>query len=112
MRSLSCSIAVLISSDLFRVALAFVQKRRRTADRARGATADLRDGLHGLAGAQAVEQLFEQLRIEIFAGVLGDLHHPRVGAAADALDLFPGELPVARDLQRVLGDALLADLDQ
>src|SRR4029079_7476345 len=112
MRSLSCSIAVLISSDLFRVALAFILERRRTAYWTRGTPADLRTGLHGFAGAQVIEQLLEQLGVEVLVSILADLHDRRVGAAAEALDLLPGESAVGRQLVRMLRDALLADLDQ
>ncbi|GJE72328.1 hypothetical protein CHKEEEPN_3882 [Methylorubrum podarium] len=68
--------------------------------RLRGDPADLRADLDGTAGGQIVHELVEALGVEILVIVLIDLHHRRVAAGAEALDLEPGEIAVGRDLAR------------
>src|SRR5262245_33423301 len=113
MRSLSSSMGsgLAASSDAFLVLLRALQSGG-TARRTRCLAPGLRAGLRRLAFLQTVEQPLEQLRIEILVRVLADLHDGSVGAAAEALDLFPREAAVARQLARVLGDLFLADFDQ
>ena len=99
MRSLSCSS---IRSRLISVAQTF-SVSRLTFDPCQASSASAgpghearrpicEPGFTGLPVRRFVEQLLEQLRVEVLVGVLADLHDRRVGAAAEALDLLPGEL--------------------
>ena len=47
---------------------------------------------------------------EVLVGVAADLHHRRVDAGAEALDLLPGEIAVGGDVELLVVDAPLADL--
>jgi hypothetical protein len=51
-------------------------------------------------------------RRQVLVVILADLRHGRVGAGAEAFDLFPGELAIRAQLMRALGDLVLADGDQ
>ena len=73
---------------------------------------DLRAGLGRGAAGKAVEHLLEQLRRQVLVGVLEDLHHRRIGAHAQALDLLPGEVAIRRQVMRIVVDAPLAHLHQ
>ena len=55
-------------------------------------------GFGRLAGGEVVEQLLEALGGQVLVGSRSDLHHRRVHAGAEALDLVPGELAVGRDV--------------
>ena len=69
-------------------------------------------GFTGLPLGEAVEHLLEAFRGQVLVGVVPDQHHRRVHAGAEALDLLPGEIAVRRDVQRIVVDALVADLEQ
>ena len=49
----------------------------------------LRTDLHGLAGGKIVEQRVEVLGGQIFVIIVVDLHHRRIAAGSEALDLEP-----------------------
>ena len=59
---------------------------------------DLRAGLDLAAGLDVVEQLVEVLGAQVLVVQLVDLHHRRVAAGAQALDLQPAEHPVVAHL--------------
>ena len=63
--------------------------------------ADLRAGL-AARRARSVEQRLEALRRQVLVGVGADLHHRRVHAGAEALDLLPGESAVGREVMRLV----------
>ena len=65
-----------------------------------------------VAGAEGLDDLLEALDRQILVGVVADHHHRRVHAGAEALDLFPAQLAVGGDLERIVVDPVLADLDQ
>src|SRR3954451_9676745 len=86
-------------------------QRRRYAHRSRELTVDLRSRLRRIAGRDTVEHLAEVLLGQILVGVLPDQHHRRVHAGAQALDLFPAEIAVLRQMEGIVMDAALAYLD-
>src|ERR1700736_238236 len=79
-------------------------ERGRPADRRRELPIDLRPRLRAAAGGELVEDFLEALRREVLVVIGADLHHGSIDAGAEALDLDPGELPVARDVL-LLADA-------
>src|SRR5947209_20379320 len=62
---------------------------RQSADRLGRDAAGLRTCLHLAAGGEIIEQLLEILRREVLVIILVDLHHRRVAAGPEALDLGP-----------------------
>ena len=105
MRSLSSSIRSRFSPDL-RASVGAADRRGELAGRSAGRAS------RRLAVREAVEHLLEALGGQILVGVVPDQHHRRVHAGAEALDLFPREIAVGRDVERLGMDAALADLDQ
>src|ERR1700674_90920 len=85
------------------------RQRGRPADRRRQLAIDLRTGLRRLAGGERVENLRETLRRQVLVVVVVDLHHRRVDAGTEALDLHPREFAVGSHLVFV-ADAAAADL--
>ena len=61
--------------------------------------------------AQIIEQFGEVRRRQIFVIIVVDLHHRRVAAGAETLNLDPGELAVRRDVALVADLALADRLD-
>src|SRR6201996_5605597 len=109
MRSLSSSM-VSVSENESRASGDFLE-RGRSAHRRGELAVDLRSRLRGIAGGKAVENLAEAFLGQILVGVLPDQHHRRVHAGAEALDLFPAEVAVLRQMEGLVMDAALADLD-
>ena len=83
-------------------------QRGQAADRLGRRAPGLRALDDGAPGDEIVEQLREILRVEVFVIVIVDLHHRRVAAGAEALDLDPGKRAVSGDMV-LHADALLAD---
>ena len=81
------------------------------ADRRGKLPVDLRAGLDGRPLGEAIEHLFETFSRKVLVGVVPDQHHRRVDAGAEALDLLPRKIAVGRDVERVVMDALLADVE-
>ena len=87
-------------------------QRGRAAFRRTEAPVVLRARGHFAPGGNVVDELFQALRRQVLVGVLEDLHHGRVDAGTEALDLFPREVAVGRQLVRMGRDLRLADPDQ
>ena len=92
--------------------LCHIFERGRPARRTRRLTAGLRTGFRWLTPGEPVKYLFQQLRRQVFVCVFKDLHHRRIGTRSQALDFFPTELTVGREMMRVMMDAGFARLDQ
>ena len=90
-----------------RFAVHAVERRERgqAADRLGGDAADLRSFRDRAAGGEIVQQPGEILGRQVFVIVVVDLHHRRVAAGAETLDLAPREQAVRRDVIG-LADAL------
>src|SRR6266403_3532834 len=87
-------------------------QRGRSTHWSRELSAILRSWLRSVAGGKAVQHLAEAFLGQILVGILPDQHHRRVHAGAEALDLFPAEIAVLRQLEGIMVDAVLAHLDQ
>ena len=89
------------ASDLLRVTLVddvFERRRHRPPGTRPGApSASRASPACPAAGRRAASRTAPG---QVLVGVLADLHDRRVGAAAEALDLLPGEAAVARELVR------------
>src|ERR1700687_3272294 len=95
MRSLSSSIALPCLGGMVDRR---VDQRGIAAERGGILPSILRAGLRGLAARQRIEDLLEGCRREVLIGVAADQDHRGVDAAAQALDLLPGEIAVRRDV--------------
>ena len=90
----------------------FVSQCRRTCLGARCLAPDLRPWLRRLARYEAVQHDLELVRRQILKRVAADLNDRRIGAYADALDLFPRERAVGARNVLMLADAPFANSDE
>src|SRR5215471_852272 len=65
-----------------------------------------------VAGGKAVKHLSKALFGQILVGVLPDHDHGRVHAGAKAFNLFPAEIAVPREVERIAMNATLANVDE
>jgi hypothetical protein len=89
-----------------------ILERGQPARRFRGIAPVLRPRRRNLARRHLVDERRQFLGRQVLVVILADLGHRRVGAGAEALDLFPRELAVGAELMRLRRDLVAADADQ